>query len=87
MSDLHLEVAGLVQQVTRESEVGPSTRLDGDLLMDSLVFVALAGLVAQRYGKHVDLQGFVAGLEIDEIIELTVADVAKYIATYIEDRA
>lgn len=83
VSDLHLEVAGLVQQVTRESEVGPSTRLDGDLLMDSLEFVALAGLVAQRYGQHVDLQGFLAGLEIDEIIELTVAD----IATYIQDRA
>ena len=79
MSQLHLEVAGLVQQVTRESEVGPSTRLDGDLLMDSLEFAALAGLLAQRYGEHVDLQGFLAELEIDQIIELTVSDVAEYI--------
>jgi len=79
VSQLHLEVAGLVQQVTRESEVGPLTRLDGDLLMDSLEFAALAGLVAQRYGEHVDLQGFLSGLEIDQIIELTVSDVAEYI--------
>jgi acyl carrier protein len=79
VSSLHLEVAGLVQQVTRESEVGPHTRLDGDLLMDSLEFAALAGLVAQRYGEHVDLEGFLAGLEIDQIIDLTVAEVATYI--------
>jgi len=79
VSQLHLEVAGLVQQVTRESEVGPSTRLDGDLLMDSLEFAALAGLLAQRYGEYVDLQGFLAELEIDQIIELTVSDVAEYI--------
>jgi acyl carrier protein len=79
VSQLHLEVAGLVQRVTGQGGVGPQTRLDGDLLMDSLEFTALAGLVAGRFGEHVDLQGFLAGLEIDEIIELTVADLAEYI--------
>lgn len=87
MSELHLEVAGgvtgevagLVRQITRASEVGPHTKLDGDLLMDSIEYLALAGSVAQRYGEHVDLQAFLAGLELDQIIELTVADVAAYI--------
>lgn len=79
MSQLHVEVAGLVEQVTRESEVGPDTRLDGDLLMDSLEFAALAGLVARKYGEHVDLEGFLASLEIDQIVELTVADIAAHI--------
>jgi hypothetical protein len=79
VSALHEEVAGLVRQVTRLSEVGPRTRLDGDLLMDSLEFTALSGLVAERFGEHVDLQGFLSGLEIDQIIELTVEDVAAYI--------
>lgn len=79
MSELYAEVAGLVRQVLRDSEFGPQTRLDGDLLMDSLEFTALAALVADRYGEHVDLQGFLAGLEIDQIIDLTVADVTKYI--------
>ena len=88
MADLHLEVAGLVQQITREGEVGPQTRLDGDLLMDSLEFAALAGLVAERYGEHVDLEGFLATLDIDQIIELTVSDIAEHIAAgHIRDRA
>ena len=79
VSELESEVAGLVQRVTRSEEVGPKTRLDADLLMDSLEFTALAVLVADRYGEHVDLQKFLAGLELDQIIELSVADVAKYI--------
>jgi acyl carrier protein len=79
VSELEQELAGLVRQVTRESEVGPRTRLDGDLLMDSLEFAVLAGMVAERYGEHLDLEGFLAGLELDQIIELTVADIAGYI--------
>lgn len=80
MSELYSEVAGLVRQVIGDAEFGPHTRLDGDLLMDSLEFTALAALVAGRYGEHVDLHRFLAGMEIDDIIGFTVADVAGYIS-------
>jgi hypothetical protein len=40
---------------------------------------ALAAVLRQRCGPAVDVIGYVAGLEIDEIIELTVGDVAGYV--------
>jgi hypothetical protein len=46
---------------------------------DSLDLAALSALLRDRYGTAVDLTGYVAGLDIDQIIGLTVADVAAYV--------
>jgi hypothetical protein len=81
------EVAELLRQATGEDDaflagIGPDTRLDGDLLVDSLELAALDVLLRQRYGDGVDLVGYVAGLDIDEIVALTVADVAGHVARH-----
>lgn len=55
------------------------TRLEGDLYLDSLDLAALGALLRDRYGPTVDLVGYVAGLDIDEIIGLTVGDVTAYV--------
>jgi acyl carrier protein len=59
--------------------INGATRLEGDLRLDSLDLAALSALLRDRYGTAVDLTGYVAGLEIDQIIGLTVADVAAYV--------
>jgi acyl carrier protein len=59
--------------------INAATRLEGDLCLDSLELAALAALLRDRYGTAVDLTGYVAGLDIDQIIGLTVADVAAYV--------
>jgi acyl carrier protein len=59
--------------------INAATRLEGDLCLDSLDLVALSVLLRERYGAAVDLAGYVAGLDIDQIIGLTVADVAAYV--------
>ena len=59
--------------------INGATRLEGDLRLDSLDLAALSALLRARYGTAVDLTGYVAGLEIDQIIGLTVADVAAYV--------
>jgi acyl carrier protein len=56
-----------------------ATRLEGDLFLDSLDLAALAALLRDRYGTAVDLTGYLAGLDIDQLIGLTVADVAAYV--------
>ena len=56
-----------------------TTRLEGDLRLDSLDLAAFGALLRDRYGTAVDLVGYVAGLDIDEIIELTVGDVTRYV--------
>jgi acyl carrier protein len=60
----------------------PDTRLDGDLLVDSVELAALGELLRQRFGGTVDLPGLVAGLDLDEIIALTLADVADHVTAH-----
>lgn len=61
-------------------DFGPATRLDGDLLLEDADIAAFGEALRQRYGDRVDLVGFVADLDIDQIIALSVADVADYVA-------
>ena len=56
-----------------------ATRLEADLCLDSLELAAVGALLRERYGTAVDLTGYVAGLDIDEIIGLTVGEVAGYV--------
>jgi acyl carrier protein len=78
----HQEIVELLRQVTGEDEawaaaVTPATRVDTDLLIDSLELVALSEAMRQRYGPDVDLAAHVAGLDLPELIELTVGDIAQ----------
>jgi acyl carrier protein len=76
-------VDALAQAIGAESlpgsGLGAGTQLEADLCLDSLDLAALGAVLRDRYGTAVDLVGYVAGLDIDEIIGLTVADVAGYV--------
>ncbi|WP_433086204.1 hypothetical protein ACQP2P_12405 [Dactylosporangium sp. CA-139114] len=79
-----LAVTHLLREVTGEdaawaAAIGPATRLDGDLFLDSLELAALGHGLAARFGPAVDLAGFVAGLDLDALLRLSVADVASYV--------
>ena len=54
-------------------------RLDADLRMESIELLALAGSLRDHFGERVDLPAFVATLDIDQIIELSVGDVVAYV--------
>lgn len=60
--------------------IGATTTLEGDLGFDSLDLAALGAVLRDRYSSTLDLVGYVAGLDIDEIIGLTVGDVAAYVS-------
>jgi acyl carrier protein len=59
--------------------VTAATLLEGHLRLDSVDLAVLGAVLRDRYGPVVDLVGFVAGLDIDEIIGLTVGGVADYV--------
>jgi hypothetical protein len=61
------------------SGLGATTLLEADLCLDSLDLAALGAVLSDRYGPAVHLVGYVAGLGIDEIIALTIGDVARYV--------
>ncbi len=84
-AELSAQIAALVRRVTDKDgvwprDIGPDTRIEGDLFLESAELVELGEALRQRYGEAIDLAGHVADLGSDEIIGLTVADVAAYVA-------
>lgn len=78
-------LARLLRDVTGEGSewaacITPASRLEGDLRLESVEVAALASRLAGTYGEQVNLLEFLAGLDIDQLIGLTVADVAAYVA-------
>jgi hypothetical protein len=85
-------IAEILREVVGEDDrwlagVGPDSRLDGDLRLESVELAGFGDALARRYGDRVDLVGYVATLDIDQIIALTVADVAGYVASRAESGA
>ena len=60
-------------------EIGMTTTFNRDLELESIDLVTLAGLLEQRYGKQVNFAEFLAGMDFDEIIELTVGRLVEYV--------
>lgn len=79
---LETEVGGLLAGVIGPdwaARITPDARLDTDLRVESIELLALAGALRERYGAAVDLPSFVATLDIDQVIELSVRDIAEYV--------
>ena len=61
-------------------DIGMDTSFDADLELESIEFVKLSTMLAERYGDQVDFVAFLAAKELDEIIEMTTGEVVTYIA-------
>jgi len=82
--ELFAEIVQLLRTATGEdaqwaAAVGPQSRLDGDLFFDSLELVALGELLVRHFGDRVDLAAFVAELDLDQLMALTVDDLVSYV--------
>ncbi|MFD5813697.1 acyl carrier protein [Streptomyces sp. NPDC059618] len=62
-------------------EIGMATTFNRDLELESIDLVTLSGLLEERYGGRVNFAEFLAGMEFDEIIELTVGRLVAYVVT------
>jgi acyl carrier protein len=79
---LFAEIVGILRDVTGENDdwiarIAPNCTLEGDLGLESLEFVDLGDRLRAAFG--VDLAAHLAGLDIDQLIELTVADLVAYV--------
>jgi acyl carrier protein len=61
-------------------DIGMDTSFDADLELESIEFVKLSTMLAERYGDRVDFVAFLAAKDLGEIIEMTVGEVVTYIA-------
>ena len=62
-----------------DTEIAMDTRFHDDLELESIDLVTLAGRLAQRYGEAVNFAEFVADLDLDQIIALTVGQLVEYV--------
>lgn len=73
-------LGGIVGEAYLEDlAVDGSTRFDADLELESIEIVQLAEELLARYGDRVDFVAWFAGMDIDQLIELTVGDLVAFI--------
>ncbi|MFC5750025.1 acyl carrier protein [Actinomadura rugatobispora] len=70
-----------------EGDVGPETTLNEDLALESIEFVALAERLRRRFGDRADLASLVAGMDLDQIMRMTVGDLVRHIESRPESPA
>jgi acyl carrier protein len=89
MSAREDEILGIVIETIRSTinedwiadfPIGPETRFHDDLELESIEFVKIADAVQARFGTALDIAGFLSGRGIQELIALSVGDLAGYIA-------
>jgi acyl carrier protein len=75
------QVVALLHEVTGDSlPIEAGTRLDAELRLDSLEVAAFADRLRRLPGEP-DLLAHLAGLDLDQLIALTAADVAGLVAS------
>lgn len=78
LSDMLREVLG-EYELGEDFEITADTTFFGDLELESIDLVVLAGHVEARYGSRVNIAEFIAALELDEIIGLTFGQLVDYV--------
>ncbi|MFF9571852.1 acyl carrier protein [Streptomyces sp. NPDC014685] len=78
------DIAGMLRDLLAEEglddvEIDRGTTFHDDLELESIDLVTLAGSLREHYGEKVNVALFVADLELDEIIALTVGQLVDYV--------
>jgi acyl carrier protein len=78
------EVTQLLHEVIGEEyvvdmEITMDTSFNEDLELESIEFVTLADRLRERYGEAVDFVGFLAEMDVDQVINMRVGEVVRFI--------
>ena len=80
LADLQVMLGDIIgEDFLLEDEVTMETSFDEDLQLESIEFVALAEKLLERYGEKVDFVTWLAGMELDEIIALSVGQLVDFV--------
>lgn len=78
-------VAVVGDELLVAGEVERGSSFHDDLAIESIEFVALAERLEERYGDRVDFMAFLAELDMDEILAMTVGTLVDHIAARLDD--
>jgi len=71
------EVIG--EEFTDEMDISKESSFTKDLEMDSIEIVAFSEKVKAYFGEHIDFTGWLSGMELDQLINLSLNDIINYI--------
>jgi acyl carrier protein len=71
------EVIG--EDYVAEIDIGPETLFYADLEIESIEFVALGERLQDRYGDRIDFPAWIATMEVDDIIDMSVGRLVDHI--------
>lgn len=69
------------EDYVQEIDIDMDTSFETDLDLESIEFVALGEALTAHYGSRVDLAGWIATMEVDEIIGMTVGQLVEHIVS------
>jgi acyl carrier protein len=74
-------IRSLIGEEADEIEIDMTTSFLNDLELESIEFVALAEKLRAHFGASVDFAGWMASMELKQILSLTVGDLVRFIET------
>ncbi len=91
-SDVLEDVARIIREVIGEEwaedvPIGRETSFAQDLELESIEFVALAERLTAKYGRSVDFAGWLATMELKQILALRVGQLVELIERCTSERA
>ncbi|SEF26275.1 acyl carrier protein [Amycolatopsis pretoriensis] len=77
-------VAELLTQLTGDADVlgidiTPDTTFHEDLQLESIDLVTFASILSEHFGADVNLAEYLAEKDLDDVIGLTVGDIARFV--------
>jgi acyl carrier protein len=78
-----LELVGEIigQDYLEDIDVTMESTITEDLELESIEFVALAEKLRQRYGDRVDFVDWIAAMDLDQIIQLSMGQLVVFIVS------
>ena len=78
LEEILIEVIG--DDLLLDGPLTMETSFDQDLQLESIEFVALSEKLLETYGEQVDFVSWLAEMELDDIIALTVGQLVDFVA-------
>ena len=79
LEEMLVEVIG--DDLLLDGPLTMETSFDQDLQLESIEFVALSEQLLETYGEQVDFVSWLAEMELDDIIALTVGQLVDFVAS------
>jgi acyl carrier protein len=65
-------------------DIDANTSFNDDLELESIEFVGIAEKIQEHFGQHIGFLEWLSSMKIEQIIALTVGDLADFVSSHIK---